>query len=56
LKVKVAQQHPKNLIDLKRCIKREWRSLPVELAKNLVESMQRRIRQVVANKGDFTTY
>jgi len=56
MKIRVAQHHPKNLDDLKRSIKKEWKRLSGELAENLVDSMKRRIAQVITNKGDFTTY
>jgi hypothetical protein len=56
MKIRVAQHRPKNLDDLKRSIKKEWKKLPVDLAGILVDSMKRRIDQVITNKGDFTTY
>jgi transposase len=56
LKVRVSQRHPKNLKDLVRAIKTEWRGLSVEYAQKLVESMPKRVQALIDAKGDYTMY
>jgi len=56
LKVKVSKRKPGSLESLRRIIAQEWRNLPTDLARKLVDSIDRRIRGVVANNGDFTLY
>lgn len=37
-------------------IRKIWRSLPLEYAENLVESMQKRCQAIINNDGDWTKY
>ena len=55
-KIKVAARKPQTIQDLAKVMKQEWKKLPVELAANLVESMQRRLHAVIAADGDYTLY
>lgn len=41
---------------LKRCIYQAWDDIPSEKIVNILESMERRILQVIANKGGHTKY
>ena len=50
------KKKPTNLDDLERHVKRAWRSIPKELIENLVDSMPRRIRAVIAAGGGPTKY
>jgi transposase len=56
LKCRVAYRKPRKLSSLVRIIQQEWKSLPVEYAKKLVESMPNRIKCLLNADGDFTKY
>ena len=57
LKQKVRQQMPKTKIELVAAIKNAWyKQISPELCQKLVQSMPKRIEQVIANKGGHTKY
>jgi transposase len=56
LKIRVATKKPKNVPNLIRLIKQEWKKLPLKFCENLVESMQNRIDAVISADGDYTMY
>jgi hypothetical protein len=56
LKIKVSQQKPKDLLTLTKAIKKEWMSLPKELAANLMSSMIDRVNALIESEGDYTMY
>lgn len=56
MKIKVAKYHPENLIQLRAAIILSWRSLPKNLAQNLVNSMQPRINKLLEVNGDSIDY
>jgi hypothetical protein len=47
---------PSNLKELKKYVKQAWKELPPEYYKNLIDSMPRRIRAVIAAKGNAMKY
>lgn len=50
------QTHPTSLQDLWARVKTEWGKIPEITIQNLVESMPRRVRSVIKNKGLWTKY
>lgn len=50
------QSAPCNLDDLWRRVEIEWSKIPKEIIQNLVESMPRRINNLIENKGLWTKY
>jgi transposase len=56
LKIKIAKKKITSLSALKGQLTREWNRLPVELAANLVNSMEKRITALIDAKGDYTIY
>lgn len=56
MKTQLAGKPVHNLKQLARNIRQIWRSLPVEYAERLVESMPRRCKAIIDNNGDYTTY
>jgi hypothetical protein len=48
--------HPKSMHELSCRIEAEWKKVPKELCENLVNSMPRRIEQVLQRKGSWTDY
>ena len=56
LKIKVSMRKPSNLKELTKAIKTEWIVLPSELVKNLISSMESRVKSVLELNGDYTTY
>jgi len=53
LKMKIRKKNLSTYQSLVSAIKREWKSLPRELAVKLVHSMNNRISEVIENDGDF---
>ena len=56
MKVKVRKFHTQDINQLKAAIILSWRSLPKNLAQNLVNSMPTRINKVIELKGDSIDY
>ena len=57
LKLKIAKYKPTNKLLLKRAIVKVWREeIPVEICRGLIESMDRRCKAVLKNKGGHTKY
>lgn len=56
LKIKVREQNPTNLSDLKRIITEEWNKINPKHFQNLVESMPKRCQAVIRAKGGHIDY
>jgi transposase len=56
LKLKVHKRHPFTKKQLEAAIHQEWKALPRDYAKHLVDSMERRLQALKESKGDFTLY
>ncbi|CAF3816941.1 unnamed protein product [Rotaria sp. Silwood1] len=56
LKIRVAMKKPNNVSALIRLIKQEWKKLPLDFCKNLVESMEKRVDARILAEGDYTMY
>ncbi|KAF2887270.1 hypothetical protein ILUMI_18903 [Ignelater luminosus] len=56
MKMKLQGVIIKNQIHLACKIRDIWRSLPVEYAETLVESIPRRCQVILSNNGDWTSY
>jgi transposase len=56
MKVQVRKYRPQNLKQLKVAIMLSWRSLPKNLAQNLVDSMPNRIKKLQEVQGDSIDY
>ena len=54
--IEARYDRPSNLDELFEFIKEEWQKLPKQFLQKLVNSMPRRIRQVIRNGGGSTTY
>ncbi|CAF5082071.1 unnamed protein product, partial [Rotaria sp. Silwood1] len=54
LKIRVAMKKPNNVPALFRLIKQEWKKLPLDFWKNLVESMEKRVDALILAEGDYT--
>jgi len=54
--IRKQKKPPRNLVELKRCVKAAWRAIPDTTIKNLVDSMPRRIQAVIAAEGGPTKY
>ena len=52
----LAKKKIQTINGLKVELAKEWKSLPNELARNLVESMQRRITALIEANGGYTLY
>jgi transposase len=50
------QKKPKNLTELKKVVKLEWKKIPLRLIHVLVDSMPRRVEAVIAANGGPTKY
>ncbi len=48
--------NPKNLSQLKRALKKIWWEIDQKTIQTLFKSMNRRMREVIVNKGDITSY
>ena len=47
---------PSNLDDLLQFIKEEWEQIPEDYLRNIVESMPKRMQEVIKNKGGSISY
>ena len=58
LKVRLAnhQEEPKSIHELWERVEAEWNAIPVEVCLNLIESMPRRVGEVIRAKGGNTKY
>lgn len=56
MKIRISKKKIRTISGLKAELVKEWKSLPNELARNLVESMQRRITALIEANGDYTLY
>uniref|UniRef100_A0A8C7RRQ8 Transposase Tc1-like domain-containing protein n=1 Tax=Oncorhynchus mykiss TaxID=8022 RepID=A0A8C7RRQ8_ONCMY len=56
LKVRIAQQQPRNLKDLEMVCMEEWAKIPAAVCANLVKNYRKRMISVIANKGFCTKY
>ena len=56
LKANISDYKPSSTKELIRIIKKEWKKLDKIFAENLVNSMKRRISDVIYNKGDHIYY
>jgi hypothetical protein len=56
LSVDVSKQHPKSASELRAAIRRAWRRLPQEPITNAIDSMPRRLKDVISNHGGHTAY
>jgi transposase len=56
VKMSLQKKKLKTPRSLARAIKRQWKTLPQELAVKLVDSMKNRVSDVIENKGDFILY
>jgi len=55
-KVHEHKPHPKNLKELGDLVQEEWLKIPASDLETLVDSMPRRVRPVIKNKGNPTKY
>ncbi|GES96182.1 IS630 family transposase [Rhizophagus clarus] len=56
LKIKISKKKINTTRILKAQLAREWNQLSEDLAKNLVNSMERRVTALIEAGGDFTMY
>ena len=56
LKARIKEKPEITLPGLVRRIRSEWKSLPVEYAENLVNSLTRRMASLIKTQGDFIMY
>ena len=56
LKARVRAKGPKTTRALKRRMLKVWRAFPVSLAKRLIDSMPRRVKACIKNKGGHINY
>jgi len=56
LKRNVRKRIPKDKNNFIKIINEEWDALNKNITKSLIDSMPNRIREVIKNKGDSTTY
>ena len=56
MKTRVQQVHLKTLEELKAVLREVWASFTQNELEEMVESMPRRIHEVIAKKGDATKY
>ena len=47
---------PRTIDDLKVLIKQEWQNIPLSYIRNLYDSIQRRLDEVIRSKGGYTSY
>ena len=50
------EQPPKGMLELWERIQEEWNKIPKEVCQNLIESMPRRVADVIKAKGGNTKY
>ena len=56
LKMRVKKRNPINETELHKFIEEEWYGIESSILNNLFNSMPKRLRQVIENKGDFIFY
>lgn len=56
LKIKISKKKISTTRKLKAILTKEWGQLSVQLAENLVNSMERRVAALIESRGDFTMY
>ena len=56
LERKMSGRRPNNKFDLEQILKAEWEKIPQDYCRKLVESMPKRIREVIKAKGGHTKY
>lgn len=56
LKIRVSNRKPRNLKQLNRVVKQEWKKLSKSYAKKLVGSMSKRVQALIEAGGDYTMY
>jgi hypothetical protein len=56
LKIKISKKNIHITRRLKMELTKEWNQLSIELAKNLVDSMEKRVAALIEVKGDYTMY
>ena len=47
---------PKNVNEIWNVLKEEWPNIPITFIKNLYKSINKRLQDVIANKGGHTKY
>ena len=47
---------PRTIDDLKALIKQEWQNITLSYIRNLYDSVQRRLDEVIRSKGGYTSY
>ena len=47
---------PKTFPDLQAAIREEWKKIRIEIVRTLIESMPRRVKQVIKAQGFATKY
>ena len=52
----VLQKAHTNRADLKKCVQKAWREIPVDFVQNCYNSLDRRFNQCTAQKGRKTEY
>ena len=52
----VQAKNPRNDRQLKRYIKQEWENYPITKIRNMVKSMDARLKEVSDNEGGHTSY
>ena len=56
LKQNISKRRTKNKKKLIQIAKEEWKKIPTETIKNVIETMNKRIKQVIERKGEKTDY
>jgi len=56
LKMNLRKKELKEFDSLVAAIKEEWNKLPTEFALRLVQSMEKRVSEVIVSEGDFILY
>ena len=56
MKIKIAKKKIRTVAGLKAQLRKEWNSLPDDLAANLVHRMKNRVESLIEAGGDFTMY
>ena len=56
LKIEVRKRKPKNLKELKKCVKEKWNKIDVKVFKKLVKSMNSRCNELFRVKVDILNF
>lgn len=56
MKINISKKKIRTVRGFREELRKEWRNLPDKLAKNLVESMERRVASLIHANGDYTLY